>query len=67
VNAAKWDIQTFKDAFISTLVTTNTAFHLQLWGKLASKVLDILNLLRAFQMNPAILVYKDLHGLYDWD
>ncbi len=47
VNAAECTIQTFKDAFISTLATTDTAFPLQLRDKLAPQVQDTLNLLRA--------------------
>jgi hypothetical protein len=35
VNAAEWAIQTFKDAFIAALATTNVDFPLQLWDKLA--------------------------------
>jgi hypothetical protein len=33
VNTAEWAIQTFKDAFIAALVTTNQDFLLQLWEK----------------------------------
>jgi hypothetical protein len=67
VNAAKRTIQTFKDAFISTLATTNTAFPLPLWDKLAPQVQDTLNLLRALRSNPAISAYKALNGPYNWD
>jgi hypothetical protein len=49
VNAAKRAIQMVKDAFISTLATTNTALPLQLWDKLAPPVQDTLNLLWASQ------------------
>ncbi len=35
VNAAKRAIQTFKDAFIATLATTDTNFPIQLWDRLA--------------------------------
>ena len=45
VNKAKHAIQTFKDAFISTLATSNSNFPLQLWDKLAPQVQDTLNLL----------------------
>ncbi len=35
VNAAERAIQTFKDAFIAALATTDSGFPLQLWDKLA--------------------------------
>ena len=35
INAAEQAIQTFKEAFIAALVTTNVDFPLQLWDKLA--------------------------------
>jgi hypothetical protein len=47
VNAAEQAIQTFKDAFIAALATTDRDFPLQLWDKLAPQVQDTLNLLRA--------------------
>ncbi len=34
VNTAEWAIQTFKDAFIAALTTTDSNFSLQLWDKL---------------------------------
>jgi len=46
VNAAKRAIQTFKDHFISALVTTDSKFPLQLWDKLTSQVETTLNLMR---------------------
>jgi hypothetical protein len=38
VNAAERAIQTFKDAFIAALATTDNNFPLQLWDKLAPQV-----------------------------
>jgi hypothetical protein len=46
VNAAERAIQTFKDAFIAALATTDCDFPLQLWGKLALQVQDTLNLIQ---------------------
>jgi hypothetical protein len=60
-------IQTFKDAFIAALATTDRDFPLQLWDKLAPQVQDTLNLLRASQINPNISAYKALNGPYNWD
>jgi hypothetical protein len=37
LNAAKRAIQTFKDAFIAALTTTNSDFPLQLWDKITPK------------------------------
>jgi hypothetical protein len=67
VNAAGWAIQTFKDAFIAALATTDREFPLQLWDRLAPQVQDTLNLIRASRINPNILAYEALSGPYDWD
>jgi hypothetical protein len=45
VNAAKRAIQTFKDAFISALATTDKDFLLQLWDRLTPQVITTLNLM----------------------
>jgi len=67
VNVAERAIQTFKDAFIAALATTDRDFSLQLWDKLAPQVQDTLNLIRASQINPKISAYKALNGPYNWD
>ena len=67
VNAAERAIQTFKDAFIAALATTDRDFPLQLWDKLAPQNQDTLNLIRESQINPAILAYEALNGPYNWD
>jgi hypothetical protein len=41
LNAAECVIQTFKDAFIAKLATTDTNFPLQLWDKLVPQAQDI--------------------------
>jgi hypothetical protein len=46
VNTAERAIQTFKDAFIAAMATTNLDFPLQLWDKLTLQVQDTLNLLQ---------------------
>ena len=66
VNAAERAIQTFKDAFIATLATTDSEFPLQLWDRLAPQVQDTLNLLRASRTHPDISAYEALNGPYDW-
>jgi hypothetical protein len=67
MNAAKRAIQTYKDAFIAALTTTDKDFPIQLWGKLAPQVQDTLNLLHASRINLSISAYKILNGLYDWN
>ncbi len=67
VNAAECAIQTFKDAFIAALATTDCNFPLQLWDCLAPQVQDTLNLLRASRINPNISAYEALNGPYNWD
>ena len=67
VNATERAIQTFKDAFIAALATTDRDFPLQLWDKLAPQVQDTLNLLRASRINPNISAYEALNGPYNWD
>ena len=67
VNGAERAIQTFKDAFIAALATTNKDFPLQLWDKLAPQVQNTLNLLRTLRKKPEILAYEALYGPYDWN
>jgi hypothetical protein len=45
LNAAERAIQTWKDAFISALATTDTNFPLQQWDWLTRQVQDCLNLM----------------------
>ena len=65
VNAEEQAIQTFKDAFILALATTDSDFPIQLWDKLTGQVQDTLNMMRALRVNPTILAYKALHGPYN--
>jgi hypothetical protein len=65
VNAAERAIQTFKDAFIAALATTDSEFPLQLWDRLTPQVRDTLNHMRASQINPEILAYKALNRPYN--
>ncbi len=66
-DAAEQAIQTCKDAFIVALATTDSEFPLQLWDKLAPQVQNTLNILGASRINPNILAYEALNGLYNWD
>ncbi len=65
VNAAECAIQTFKDAFIPALATTDSDFPLQLWDRLTPQVQDTLNMMRTLRINPAILAYEALNGPYN--
>ena len=67
VNAAERAIQTFKDAFILALATTNCDVPLQLWDKLMPQVINTLNMMRASQINPSKLAYKVFYRPYDWN
>jgi hypothetical protein len=52
VNAAERAIQTFKDAFIAALATTDSNFPLQLWDQFSPQIHDTLNLLRTSRIDP---------------
>jgi hypothetical protein len=67
MNAAELAIQTFKDAFISALATTNRNFPLQLWDRLTPQVQDTLNMMHASCVNPTILANEALNRPYDWN
>jgi hypothetical protein len=62
VNAAEHAIQTFKDALIAALATTDCNFPLQLWDCLALQLQDTLTLLWASRINPNILHMKHSTG-----
>ncbi len=67
VNVAERAIQTFKDAFIAALATTNVDFPLQLWDKLTPQVQTCLNLMRCSHIDPSKLAHETLYGPYDWN
>ncbi len=67
MNAAECAIQTFKDAFIVALATTDSNFPLQLWDWLMPQVQDTLNMMHTSRINPAISAYEALNGPYNWN
>jgi hypothetical protein len=67
VNAAKCAIQTFKNTFISALAMTDSNFPLQLWDRLTPQVINTLNMMQAFCINPTKSAYEVLYGMYDWN
>ncbi len=66
VNATERRIQTFKDAFIATLATTDHYFPPQLWDWCVL-IKDTLNLLRASCIDPSKLAYEILNRPYNWN
>jgi hypothetical protein len=67
LNAAERAIQTWKDALIAAIATTDSDFPLQLWDRLTPQVMDCLNLMRPSRINPKISAYEALNGPYDWN
>ncbi len=67
VNAAECAIQTFRDAFIAALATTDVGFPLQLWDKLTPQVQTCLNLMRCSRIDPSKSAHETLYGPYDWN
>ena len=67
LNAAERAIQTWKNALIAALATTDRDFPIQLWDRLTSQVQDRINLMRASQIDPTKSAYEALNGPYDWN
>ena len=67
LNAAERAIQTFKDAFIAELATTDSNFPLQLWDKITLQVQNTLNMMRASRIDSTVSAYEQLNGPYDWN
>ena len=67
VNAAERAIQTFKDAFIAALATTDVDFPIQLWDRLTPQVQTCLNLMRKSRLDPLKSAYETMYGPYDWN
>jgi hypothetical protein len=68
VNAAERAIQTFKDAFIPALATTDSNFPLQQWDWLMRQVQDMLNMMRTSRIDPpAVSAHEALNGPYNWN
>jgi hypothetical protein len=62
LNAAERAIQTFKDAFIAALATTDSDFPLQLWDKSTPQVQNTLNMIRVTRINQTISAYEQLNA-----
>ena len=66
-NAAERAIRTFKNHFISTLISTvDKDFPLQLWDSILPQTELSLNLLRGSRIDSHISAWAQLHGTYDF-
>ena len=66
-NAAERAIRTFKNHFIAGLCTTAADFPLTLWDQLLPQALMTLNLLRTSRINPRLLAWSQVHGVFDFN
>ena len=66
-NAAEREIQTFKNHFISGMVSTHNNFPLHLWWCLLPQAIVTLNLLSPSRINPTLSAHDQLHGLFDFN
>jgi hypothetical protein len=66
-NAAERAIRTFKNHFIAGLCTTAANFPLTLWNQLLPQALMMLNLLSTSRINPRLLAWSQVHGLFDFN
>ena len=66
-NAAERSIQTFKNHFISGMVSTHKYFPLHLWCRLLPQAIVTLNLLRLYIINPTLSAHVQPHGLFDFN
>ena len=66
-NAAERCIRTFKNHFVSGLISTDDIFPLHLWDWLLPQATITPNMLRASLRNPIISAYMVLEGLFDYN
>ena len=66
-NAAERAIQTWKNHFISGIVSTHNKFPLHLWCRLLPQAILTLNLLRQSRINPTLSAQAQLHGQFDYN
>ena len=66
-NAAERAIRTFKNHFIAGLCNTAADFPLTLWDQLLPQALMTLNLLRTSRINPRLLAWSQVHGIFDFN
>ena len=66
-NAAERAIQTFKAHLISGLCSTHLKFPAAEWDRLLPQCEITLNLLRASRINPKVLAYNSIFGIYNFN
>ena len=66
-NAAERAIQTFKNHFISGIVSTHKDFPIHLWCRLLTQAIVTLNILRPSRINPTLSEHAQLHGLFNFN
>jgi hypothetical protein len=67
VNAAERAIPTFKNHFIAGLCSTDSSFPVYISGMNWYRTLLTLNLLRTSRLNPGLLAYNQLFGVFDFN
>jgi hypothetical protein len=67
INAVEHAIATFKEHFVSTLITVDMLCPLQLWDKFLPQVELTLNLLRFSHCNPCVSANQELYGPFDFN
>ena len=66
-SAAERAIQTFKNHFISGMVSKHKDSPLHLWCRLLPQAIVTLNLLRLSIINPTLSAHVQPHGLFDFN
>ena len=66
-NAAERAIQTFKNHFISGMVSTQKDLPLNLWCRILPQAMVTLNLLHPYRINLILSAHGQLHGLFNFN
>jgi hypothetical protein len=66
-NSAERGIRTWKNHFVAGLCTVHESFPLYLWDKLIQQAKLTLNLLSSSRMNPKLLAWEQLYGVFDYN
>ena len=66
-NATERAIQTFKNHFISGIVSKHKDYPIHLWCRLLPQDTVTLNLLRPSRINPTLSAHAQLHGILDFN
>ena len=65
-NAAERAIRTFKNHFTAGPASIDPSFPMHQWGKLINQAVITLNILRPARLNPTLLAYSYLFGLFNY-